>query len=144
MGQTGTAMGQTGTAIGSGNSQNVEVRVSGAQGTRFGGTCATGGARSKVVGQVPKSFTYAVAEGQMLKCRLQKRGNGVDQMKVVVTAKGNEHVLQTDSRWAMLNFTYSGHGFASSINSSVSNSSSSSSQTMNSSSSSSSSSTNSP
>ncbi len=133
--------GQGSTAAGTGRSRNVRVQVSGAQGLKFGGTCAVGGGQYEVGGQGSKSFTYTVGDGQKLTCRIRKRGNGVGPMKVVVTAKGNNHVLQTDSRWAMLNFTYSGRGFASSINSSVANSSSSSSQTQNSSSSSS---TNSP
>ena len=141
--RAGTTMGQGSATAGGGNPQDVKVQVSGTKGINFNGTCSVGGKRSDVKGQVPKSFAYKVGDVQRLKCRIRKRSNGVDAIKVVVEGGGSSHVLQTASRWATLEFDYSKLGFASSTSSSVSGSASSSSQTQNSSSSSSSS-TNSP
>lgn len=143
--RAGTTMGQGSVAAGGGNPQDVKVQVSGTKGINFNGMCSVGGKQSEVKGKVPKSFAYKVGEGQRLKCSIRKRSNGVDAIKVVVEGGGGNHVIQTSSRWATLEFDYSKLGFASSTSSSVSGSASSSSQSMNtSSSSSSSSSTNSP
>jgi hypothetical protein len=84
------------------------LRLEGSSGTRFSGVCRVGAQDTAVRGQVPRRFEYDLG-GQQLTCRIEKRGPGEGNLKVVLTAGGNTRsVQQTNVPGGTVEISYQG------------------------------------
>ncbi len=105
-------------------SGEVALEIEGDPGTAFSGVCSVGDEEEEIEGEVPESFAYDL-KGQQLECEIQKQGTDAGNLRVVLTAPGNNIVQQTSTPGGTINLTFSGNGVSSSSSTSSSTSSSS-------------------
>ena len=110
--------------VGESTSQEVTLKLEGAPGTAFSGTCNVGDQGEEITGEVPQSFIYELAESQKLDCEVRKSGSDSGSLKVTLTTPGSSIVQQTNTPGGSLNLTFSGSGSASSSSSATSSSNS--------------------
>jgi len=88
------------------NKPEVLIRLEGDPKITFSGLCSVGGEQYVLSGQVPKRFAFDLG-GRKLSCRIEKRGGGTGDLKVVLVAGDTTRsVQQTNAQGGVINVSY--------------------------------------
>ena len=91
------------------DSPAVLLRLEGDPGTTFSGICDVGGKESVLSGRIPKRYAFDPRE-QRLSCRIEKRGSGGGNLKVILVAGDTTRsVQQTNAPGSVVNVSYYGN-----------------------------------
>lgn len=106
----------------------LTLKIQGAKGTEFSGTCTVGSEEHDVSGQVPQSFEYSL-DGEKLECEIRNQNADAGALKIVLVGDGI-HAVQQISSGGTVSLTYDGNSISSSTSSSGSTSTASSSSSV--------------
>lgn len=79
----------------SGGSEDVTLRITGDEGTRFSGTCSVGEEEHEVSGRVPQSFKYNL-DGRKLACEIRKEDAQGAELNVVLEDENTRSVQRSE------------------------------------------------
>jgi len=85
----------------------VRLRISGTQGTEFGGTCVVGNEKEDISGQAPERFVYRL-KGRELQCEIRLRGPG--ELEVALIGGGSRAIQTINSGQSAVDLAYSSSG----------------------------------
>lgn len=85
----------------------VVLKILGAPGTRFSGTCAVGGEERDVSGQAPDRFVYE-PEGREVTCEIRSVGSDAAPLKFSVTAGSKSQKQRIKATGDDVSFSFSG------------------------------------
>jgi hypothetical protein len=122
--QEGDAEGTNDAGTDDADTQRAILRIEGAPGTEFSGSCVVGSEERAIGGSVPERFVYDL-EGRELECEIRKQGDSGNLEIVLTAGEDNRSVQRTDAENVTVNFAYSADGGLSSSTSSTSSGSSS-------------------
>ncbi len=104
-----------------GESEDVTLRITGDEGTRFSGVCSVGDEKHDISGQVPKSFEYELKDDSQLACEIRKQGAQDAGLKVVLKSENSRSVHRSvGGEDAVIRLTYQDGSVSSSMSSSSS------------------------
>jgi hypothetical protein len=104
-----------------GESEDVTLRITGDEGTRFSGVCSVGDERRDTSGQVPKSFEYELKDDRQLACEIRKQGAHDAGLKLVLKSENSRSVHRSvGGEDAIIRLTYQDGSVSSSMSSSSS------------------------
>ena len=91
------------------DSPSVLLRLEGDPETTFSGICDVGGKERVLGGRIPKRYSFD-PRGHRLSCRIEKRGSGGGNLKVILVAGDTTRsVQQTNAPGSVVNVSYYGN-----------------------------------